>query len=50
MLSSNAVHIYMPLNAPVSDYERVYNELGLSYAIDADKGVACLTSPFADED
>lgn len=53
MLSSkpnNTPHyVTYPLNVSVAELEQfIYS--GYAYAVDADKQVAVLTSPFADED
>lgn len=42
-------YITYPLNVPVAELE-AFIYAGYAYAVDADKQVAVLTSPFADED
>lgn len=42
-------YVTYPLNTPIAELEQfIYG--GYAYAVDADKQVAVLTSPFADED
>lgn len=43
-------HICLPLSLPVEMLVHYHKATGLCYSVDADRRIACLTSPFADED
>jgi hypothetical protein len=43
-------YICLPMSLPVEMLVHYHKATGLCYSVDADRRVACLTSPFADED